>query len=303
MKPLTLILMLWPLAMTGQTWFPDDAVWHYGYSSGFGTQGYVRFDVTGDTVVNGQASRKVMRTRETYNFISQQYGSEALTPIVAHEASGVVWLHIPSTLEFDTLYNINALPGDHWLLPPMPDPFLCTAGSRMVVTDTGITTIGSVSLRWLAVDIHYIHDQGGSVLQDTIIERVGTRIYMLPHDLCNGSVDGQEGGPLRCYQDAEISYAVSELPCELIVGTPEINGPAPHLQPFPNPGHDRVWLDGMVLDATLHATVYDARGVAVLSKIIQPQAAIDMSALAPGLYTIVLRTSNGGDYRLKWMKK
>lgn len=153
------------------------------------------------------------------------------------------------------------------------------------------------------MDIHYVHVQGGSVFQDTIRERVGTRMYVLPHDLCNGSVDGQEGGPLRCYQDAEISYAVSTLPCELIVGTMEINGPTLHPRLYPNPGHDQVGLDGMGMHATLHATVYDARGVAVLNRIIRPQAGIDMSALAPGLYTIVVRTANGRDYRLKWVKE
>lgn len=302
MKPWILILLLWPLVMNGQTWFPDGAVWHYGYSSGFGAQGYVRFDVIGDTVVNGQSSRKLTRTRETYDFINQQYGSETMAPVIAHEAAGVVWLYVPSISEFDTLYNLAAVPGDQWLLPPMPDPFICTEESMMIVTDTGTTMIGSVQLHWMAVNIHYVDLQGSMVIQDTILERVGTGAYMLPHDLCNSFIDGQEGGPLRCYQDVEIDYVISDEPCNFVVGVGEANEVLFRPRIFPNPADDRIWLDGIDVEGPFIAVVYDMQGVSVLSNAVTPKKGIDVSTLAPGFYTLTLVSKVGRQTTLKWLK-
>ena len=172
----------------------------------------------------------------------------------------------------------------------------------MIVTDTGTTMIGSVQLHWMAVNIHYVDLQGSMVIQDTILERVGTGAYMLPHDLCNSFIDGQEGGPLRCYQDVEIDYVISDEPCNFVVGVGEANEVLFRPRIFPNPADDRIWLDGIDVEGPFIAVVYDMQGVSVLSNAVTPKKGIDVSTLAPGFYTLTLVSKVGRQTTLKWLK-
>ena len=297
MKALILALACIPCYVNGQGWLPDEAVWHYGYSSGFGQQGYVRMEVAGDTVVNGLAGRKLIRTRETYDFISQQYGSETMPLVIMHEAAGVVWVYVPSATEFDTLYHMAAVPGDQWSLPPMPDPVLCSIQSRMVVADTGAVMMDGVPLRWLAVDIHYVDSEGGiTVVEDTITERVGTNTYLLPHDYCNGWVDGQEGGPLRCYQDAEISYFASGDPCDLILGSEPLASAGIGVQAYPNPSNGQFTISTSTFQQVNHLEVRNIIGRLVLTRSLARAAGpmnMDLSNEPAGLYLVHLHLVDG----------
>ena len=103
-----------------QSWFPDEALWHYSYSSGFGQQGYVRMAVSGDTVVLGQPARKVIRVREAFDFINSLNNTEQLSTIIVRESGGLVLAFIPELAAFDTLYDLNAVPGDAWQLAELP---------------------------------------------------------------------------------------------------------------------------------------------------------------------------------------
>lgn len=296
------LLLGWALPGQAQSWFPDEAVWHHGYTSGFGQEGFVRMEVTGDTVLDGLTSRKLVRTRETYDHIVQQYATEILSPVIAHEAEGVVWVHVPSTGAFDTLYHLAAGPGGRWQLPSVPEPFVCTPESFMLVTDTGTMVFGTVALHWIAVDIHLLDPEGVMVVSDTIFERIGTASYILPHDLCNAYVDGQEGGPLRCYQDAEVDHTSGSTPCNFIVGMKGVQGTSSQPLILPNPGGDRIWSVGM--DGLSHVTVLDGSGATVMAEVpMDAQGSLYVRSLVPGWYIIIMRTHEGYRHRIKWLKE
>jgi autotransporter-associated beta strand protein len=73
-------------------------------------------------------------------------------------------------------------------------------GSTLQVGDGKTGTILGNILDNGAVEFNY----GGSItgITDTIIEKIGfIGSYMFPYDQCDGALDLQEGGPLRCYSD------------------------------------------------------------------------------------------------------
>jgi hypothetical protein len=219
------------LAFHGQAqpWFPDGALWHHEYFNGAFT-GYVRMEVDGDTLLAGQEARVLKRTVVAASFDG---GPQAVWPFLtwaAYEESGIVRIWVPSQQAFDTLWNMNAVPGDQWRLGAMTEPILCDSESFVVVADTGHLTFSGVDLRWLAVDLHYIWDgTEWDVQRDTIIERIGpTLMYFTPHDHCNGQLDGAEGLDLRCYSDAEVSYSrIAPWSCETLLGVPTESAPLP----------------------------------------------------------------------------
>lgn len=306
MRPQLLLALLWPCLSQGQAWFSDQAVWHYTFNggAGFNADGHVRVEVTGDSLVAGQPSRMLTRTRETYDYDLAQYSSLLIGTIFAHEMGGIVWVYMPSLNAFDTLYAMNAVPGDHWQLPALPDA-ACDPESRMEVTDTGMTVIAGQVLRWLAVDITLL--PFAQTISDTIIERIGTiGTYLLPMDVCAGFLDFEEGGPLRCFQDAGIFYTTEIAPaCDFIVGVSGQSAPT-NLVLFPNPAQDQLHVQlpkgvegGLlrVLGATGRVLQVE-RFPAFVSTFSFP-----ISDLPPGLYALELMDQQSVRWLAKWVKE
>ncbi len=283
-----------------QSWFPDEAVWHYNYASGFGAVGHVRLSVEGDTVVAGTTLRKLHPVQEVYDHIGGQYHSFPLPAIPVMESEGLVlaWSHAENTL--DTLCDMNAMPGDSWRLPRLPDWRLCADSSYVQVLDTGTLVLGGVALRWLAVETHFlIADMPGwpPPLPDTLIERIGsTTLYFLAHDICNGSVDGHSAGPFRCYADDEVLLNLDpDIPCDFIVGVNELTAPGVQalLHIHPNPASAWVAIDYDLLVEPSHAAIVirDIAGREVKRIMLreqQQQVVWDTRQAPPGSYTATL---------------
>ena len=290
-----------PMMAYCQGWFPDEAVWQHDYNDGFGSEGYVRMVVDGDTIAAGQISRKLSRTREVYNHITTQYSTQVLEPVLAHEAGGIVWVYVPLQEAFDTLYDFHAMPGDHWQLPELPDITVCGPESWMEVSDTGTVVIDGVALRWLAVRVHYL-PWAPTIYLDTIIERIGaTTMYILPHDFCNGFLDGQEGGALRCYHDEMITYTAPNNPdCAFDVGVDERFSRDRTLL-APNPGGDHVRI---LADGPHTITFTDMAGRAVLHARTDGHGQVDVSALPPGMYVYTIADMHrGANVHGRWVKE
>lgn len=291
-------VLLYPAAHA-QNWFPDEAVWHYDYDSFFGTVGHVRVVVEGDTIIEGGTLRKLRPVREEYSHISGQFFTQHLPVVPVWEGQGLalVWSHTEQTL--DTLCDINALPGDRWRLPRVPDWRVCADSSFMEVMDTGTVQIGGVPLRWLAVEVHFlIANMPGwpPPIQDTLIERIGTTaLYMLAHDVCNAGVDGHEGGPFRCYSDNEVFLQRGpDLTCDFIVGM-QGNGMAQAgaLLLHPNPASAWVAIDYDLLVEPTHAAIVirdiagrEVKRIALREQ--QQQVVWDTRQMAPGTYVATL---------------
>lgn len=210
-----------------QSWFPDGAQWHHAYFNG-GFIGYVRMEVNGDTLLAGQEARVLNRTVVAAGFDGGPISTWTKEPFAVRESAGLVSIWSPAQQAFDTLWNMNAVPGDRWQLAPVTEPNVCDATSYSEVIDTGHVSISGIHLRWLAVDLHYIWEGSEwDVRRDTIMARIGSSLlYFTPHDFCNGQLDGADGGALRCYTDADLSYSrIAPWSCETLLGVPEVERP------------------------------------------------------------------------------
>ena len=262
----------------------------------------MRVTVGGDTVINGRPCKELIKTKE-----SSFQGNDPVTLAVGsefmYEENGLIMAYDPVLSSFDTLYNMDALPGDNWQLAALPEP-LCYQQSYMLVTDTGTTMINEIALRWLAVEINYYSssEELEWTANDTIIDRIGSvSSYLLPMDFCMAWVDGNEAGPLRCYSDAQIEYMTDEnTPCELVLGTAEVQNSF-DLQIWPNPGSDQLKIN-LRSSADMRIEIHSFLGEVLRSeRDINDQIEIETSDLPAGIYSIHLID---GERRsaVKWIK-
>lgn len=218
------VLMHLSTNASSQTWFPDEAQWHHEYYNG-SFVGFIRMKVEGDTLLGGEEARTLSRSIQVASFGGGPISSWSRAPLHVHEVDGLVSIWLPDQSVYDTQYQMNAIPGDQWDLAEYPTPLVCDPESYVTVVDTGHFAWSGADPRWLAVDIHYFF--GGAawdVQRDTIIERVGsTLVYFAAHDRCNGQLDGADGGPLRCYEDLEVTYnRIEPWSCGTLLSVPSV---------------------------------------------------------------------------------
>ena len=263
-----------------QNWAPAGAKWHYTYI-GF-SSGYVEIANVGDTIIAGKTCQKLQKT-----FNGLQFG---VTPVnyifdttYTYESNGVVY--VLEQNQWKTLYNFNAVVGDHWPMAPMPEFGGCTENSQLKVLATGTKVINAQTLKYLVVDFCN-PDLTSQGFQDTIIEKIGfTGSYMLPFDMCTMAFDGNEGGPFRCYSDDNFStykpfYAND---CEYLVGVEE--NQMLELAIYPNPSAGQLYIESELPLENIQLT--DAIGRTIQS--FDLQAGVNQmrfSSLHPGTYFI-----------------
>ena len=139
MKSTTLFLALFfSLLSFAQNWAPAGAKWHYTYI-GFSI-GYVEIAKVGDTVIAGQTCQKLQKT-----FNGLQFGVTPMNFVFdttyIYESNGVVY--VLEQNQWKTLYNFNAVVGEHWPMAPMPEFGGCTENSQLKVLATGTKVINA----------------------------------------------------------------------------------------------------------------------------------------------------------------
>ena len=131
------------------------------------------------------------------------------------------------------------------------------------------------------------------MIGDTIMSRIGTLGgYFVPHDFCDGQVDGSEGGPLRCYTDADVLYNRTGFGCETLLGVVEGMGRyGSVLLPTDDSRHSYT----LRTDRTtaLHIQVFDMFGRLVNERPLMPNAIIDFESCASGFLVYHLRDNTG----------
>jgi len=195
-KTIILLLILSSLTLYSQKWCAPGAEWKYTYDTPFWNIGYVSINYSGDTVIGTVACKKLTKTFHGYDCLTHTYNDYRFNSEYTYEDNGLVYILFEGV--FDTLYNFNAVIGDHWGFPKKTfNITICDSNSQFHVLDTGTIIMNSIPLRYLAINSPEAHGY-----RDTIIEKIGlTNGYMFPFDCCNGATDGNEGGPLRCYSD------------------------------------------------------------------------------------------------------
>ena len=292
---------------SAQSWFPEGATWQHEYWNVGAFIGFTRMVVDGDTIVGGEQAQVLRRERvAAFVLPPHNWDVETRFPIIVQESDGLVNVWEGGRNRFAVLYNMNALPDEQWTMPVLYDWNVCDTTSFVQVVDTGTMVVDDVSLRWLAVERHYIFDgEEWNVFADTVIERIGfTTGYFAPHDACNAMVDGDEGLELRCYTDDEISYKlIQPWSCETLLAVPDRTGPNARLTVWPNPGGDALHLDraGHRLSSL---ELRDALGRTVLERTsLLNNNPIDVSSLAPGTYVVLARTAQGERLVANWVKQ
>ena len=304
MKIFFTILILFPSSLFAQSWFPDEAVWHYDVPSIFGEQGYVRIAVNGDTLINNQPCRELIKIKESA-FPGYEPVTTPLGSFYMYDENGLVLAYDPATSSFDTLYDMNAVPGDRWQQLFLPGP-TCDPPSEVLVIDTGTVTIDGADLRWLAVEVdHYLEDSISWIVPDTIIERIGTvSNYMINYHPCAGGLDWYEGGQFRCYSDSQIDHMADEnIPCDMVVGIGEEHYDRTDLRIWPNPGSDDLNISWEPSNSTsVRIEIHSMLGELLRSeKAVVSPITITTHDLPAGCYSIHIIDSEQRS-AVKWLK-
>jgi hypothetical protein len=293
-KKIAFIFCLFSICLSAQNWCAEGATWHYTADYETPAVGYAKIEYTGDTIINSQVCNKLTKTYFGYNFISNQFVSYPLGMEYTYEQNHIVYMFNDSN--WDTLYNFNSSIGDSWKMAKTPINGTCNANGRITVTDTGTVIINGFNLRYRAVDYNYdIPVLGIQIVHDTIIEKIGNKQrYMLPFDYCNLMIDGNEGGPFRCYQDNNFASYHPYFPnaCNFTVNITE-QTELNTISIFPNPVSSTINIHFSKNEELKKLKIYDLLGNCIItSALIKSLENIDVSYLPNGIYFMNIAVGN-----------
>ena len=193
---------------------PIGAKWHYSYDNGLWKSGYVLMESVSDTIIDGTACRKLVKTYNGYNkegdAVQRVIGYEYMTQI---NDSVMIYRYG----EFMKLYDLGAEIGDTLIFPgtDLHGDFYYGNG---IVVDKGTIELNGQTLRY--IDLEQPEDWEDSPWQFTcnfsyneayprsvrLCEKIGNISgYFLPEAFF--VADDCEGGPIRCYSDEIMSVS------------------------------------------------------------------------------------------------
>lgn len=284
---LTTIIFLSSLSAFSQNWCDAGANWKYNFFSVFYAEGYTEIKYVGDTVINGQAAKKLNKHHYFYSFFNSQYEDYDIGMEYTYENNGVAYLWYENA--WDTLYNFNATVGESWRMAKQPFNGVCDSNSILTVTAIGTKVINAVTLNYLVVDFNFPVEYS-----DTIVEKIGfIGSYMFPYDGCDGALDVNEGGAFRCYQDNGFAaykpyYSQS---CDFIysVGIEE-NTTNNSIKIVPNPAAEQISIIG-ILKPDTEFIISDSFGKNWSFDKIDNN--IDIANLPSGVYILTILDGSG----------
>ena len=284
MRLLLLFLLCSGLSFA-QNWAPNGAQWHYSYYGFF--PGYVDITYTADTIIDGQASKELTKTYHGLGW-DQSITSVTFGYEYTYEANGVVYLRYQN--QWDTLYNFNAQVGQSWRMAKQPFTNVATQNSRIKILATGNLIINNETRKYLVADKCDSNNISMGWFNDTLIENIGfLHDYLLPYDQFDGAVDGNEGGPFRCYSDNNFAiYKPNYLEvCDYIMGTTELEGSA-SFQVYPNPVSDQINIPESLIQQYNHFSILSNDGKVIQEG--QTTATLDVANLPAGNYTLLIES-------------
>lgn len=157
--------------------------------------------------------------------------------IIAIEDSLVWYWH---NEKFDTLYDFAANVGDAW-------EYRYSGHDTVNALVFGVGTNAELGA---FLDIEF-KQRGLPSYRDTIYERLlGGTNYIIPWDVIASQLDGQEGGPIRCFTDTKLSYVSSwweatNLPCKYLSKRASVDQVAANnlFTIYPNPSKGVIRID------------------------------------------------------------
>ena len=290
MMRLLVLFLLFSGFSFAQNWAPNGAQWHYSYYGFF--PGYVDIAYSNDTLIDGQVTKKLTKTFHGLGW-GMDVTSYSIGTEYTYEANGVVYLRYQN--QWDTLYNFSAQVGDSWRMAKQPFANVAPLNSRLKVLGTGIKVINSNTLKY--VKVQFVDPQMNPLgFEDTIVENIGfIGSYFLPYDMFDGFVDGNEGGPFRCFTAPNFAtYKPNYLEvCDYIMGTTELEGSA-SFQVYPNPVSDQVNIPETLIQEYNHYRILSNEGKVIQQG--QTTATIDVANLPAGNYTLLIENQTQKRY-------
>lgn len=279
-----------------QTWCPSGAEWTLSYNSvdwstGETANGILLAQYVGDTVIGGQAAKKITQ-QLTYQIEgNDEYLTDALASVFTRYADDVVYMWNTGSAQFDTLLWFGAAPGEEWPVVGLPPEY------RFTVLNTSTADIAGIPLRRSVVQLYNLDTP---LFIDTLYERIGfTWINTF-----------QPGGELAdglmlhflCYHDADIAYPdPGPLDCGFTMNVSE-PAAATIAWLYPNPGSNVLHIEtGTSSQTDVH--VFDGMGREVLMAT-DPAGTLEISTagLVPGIYLVEV-TTKAGRRTVKWIKE
>jgi len=254
--PFIVLFIFFSFSFHAQNWSPSGANWKYSYVGFF--PGYVDVLYTGDTVIDSQSAKILSKT-----FTGIDWSMAIVTSFIGneytYENNGIIFLRYQN--QWDTLYHFNAQVGEHWRMAKQPTTSVCPENSRLKVLATGNKTINNETRKYVVVDFCN-PDLSSLGVQVTIVENIGfIGSYFLPYDQFDGAVDGNEGGPFRCYShDNFATYAAHfSGACDYIVGVEEVTATSTFTV-YPNPVGNEIHLSNDYTGTFTTYTIYSLDG-------------------------------------------
>jgi hypothetical protein len=214
---------------------------------------------SGDTIIDGQTSKMLTKTFHGIDW-NMTLVSNVFAKDYTYENNGVVYIRYQN--QWDTLYHFNAQVGDHWRMAKQPVANVCPQNSRLNVLATGNKLINNETRKYLVVDFCNPDLSSLGWGQDTIVENIGfIGSYFLPYDQFDGAVDGNEGGPFRCYTDDDFATYAPHYngACDYIVGLEELSGSSSFII-YPNPIQNDIHIPFDFINKFTRYTLYSLDG-------------------------------------------
>jgi len=208
--------------LSGQEWAPLGATWYYSVE-GFGVEGYVMIESTGDTVISGQTYKILVKTQHSFNHITSTYFHGEIGKEYTYAEDDKVYIWRNNVVY--TLYDFGAQQGAEWEVPYTyeVDTICDTVGVvQCEFSDTATLNGYLVKIMLIAPteDSYWGFGEYGEV-----VEFIGnTSFYLFPNITGECPIaDLGEGGEFRCYHDDIIGWytAVPQGECDFLVGIEE----------------------------------------------------------------------------------
>lgn len=282
-----------------QVWAPAGAAWHYDWVE-MATDGYAKIQYVTDSVVGGRLCKILKVEKHTYNWLTHTYSDGVLGYEYTFLENDVVYYYRYG--RFFTLYDFSSAPGNSWEVAGWEQNNPCDSTGSIVIDSTGMTTLNSVSLKYLRVSPGQNSEWE---FMDKILERIGSLGYMFPGPNCMVDIPGP--GQLRCYYDDAFGlYQRPGFPpaCDYITGTGNNHGSAGDVRIYPVPASSAVTVEfARHPGGVLRVAISDISGQKI-KKIDTKKTKfdIDIDDLGEGIYLITITDQDGFTWHRKIIK-
>lgn len=285
---LTISILLFTNILFSQNWFMEDVKWYHTPLGQF--YGYKKMEFQSDTILNGSHATVLKTTVFKHNSVTDDFDIIPTQSLIFYDSAGLVFLWNTDLSEFDTLINMNAVPGDQWFTKTDYDSDSSESMSTTVI-DTGYITINMENLKWLYVRYEFELFELPYVEFDTIVDQIGPlNLYILPWEI--NYLSGGNAG-LKCYESNSIGVYSRQgqgLDCESIVtSTDEVIAPQTKaIRAFPNPVRDilTIQIEDLQTYDNIEVHIIEVNGKLVLNNSLSSSNELNLKNLKPGLFIL-----------------